>query len=307
MNLQQALEEYLGYLAIERGSSPHTQEAYRRDLQGYLAFLKKRDIEEPDQIKREDIEAYERHLEGEGLATTSVKRALSAIKSFHRFMVAEQIAVTHPAAGVPLPKKERRLPEVLSVEQMLKILDQPYPQTPIGQRDHTIIEVLYGCGLRVSELCGLDLSAVLLDDELLRVFGKGSKERMVPLLGTAQEAMQDYLTHWRAELVSSHSHDAVFLNVRGGRLTRQSVYTIVERAGRTVGISGLHPHTLRHSFATHLLEGGADVRVVQELLGHASITTTQLYTHLDRGHIRMTYLSAHPRANSRPMRHKSNK
>lgn len=296
MDLSKAREEYLGYLAIERGSSSHTVEAYGRDLARYVSWLAGEGIEEPDGVSREAIERYLQELAKQGLAAASVERALSAIKGFHRFMVAEQISTSTPAAALPLPKKPERLPETLSVQQALALLDQPYPKTAQGQRDRAIVEVLYGCGLRVSELCGLDLSAVMLDEELLRVFGKGSKERLVPIMGTAKEALSGYIDVWRPELVSSRSAGAVFLNRRGGRLTRQSVFSIVERAGRVVGIDGLHPHELRHSFATHMLQGGADIRIVQELLGHSSIQTTQVYTHVDRSHLRMAYLAAHPRA-----------
>ena len=159
--------------------------------------------------------------------------------------------------------------------------------------------MLYGCGLRVSELCGLDLRRVMLDEQVLRVVGKGDKERVVPIVGTAARALDDYLEHWRSCLVSPRvSNSAVFLNNRGRRLSRQSVHALVAKAGAVVGIDGLHPHALRHSFATHMLEGGADLRIVQELLGHADISTTQLYTHLDRSHLREVYLVAHPRAHS---------
>ena len=298
MDLAQAREDYLGYLAIERGSSSHTVEAYGRDLRRYVAWLREQGVEDPDAVTSDFIVAYLKSLEDAGLAASSVERALSAIKGFHRFMLRDQIATKHPAASLPLPKKAERLPEVLSVQQALTLLDQPFPETAAGQRDRAILEVLYGCGLRVSELCGLDTSCVMLDEELIRVFGKGAKERVVPIMGTAKEALFSYLSVWRPELVSARSGSAVFLNQRGGRLTRQSVFSIVERAGRTVGVEGLHPHVLRHSFATHLLEGGADLRVVQELLGHASVSTTQLYTHVDRTHIREVYLEAHPRAHA---------
>jgi integrase/recombinase XerD len=214
-------------------------------------------------------------------------------------MVADEICENFPTADLPLPAKPARLPDVLSVEQAEALLDQPFPKTAAGQRDRAILETLYGCGLRVSELCGLDLRDVHLDKEVVRVFGKGSKERVVPIMGSAARVMGDYFTQWRPGLVGRTPTQAVFLNQRGGRISRQSVHAIVERAGRMVGVQGLHPHTLRHSFATHLLEGGADLRVVQELLGHADISTTQLYTHVDRTHVRGVYLAAHPRAHVR--------
>lgn len=300
MNCERALREYLNYLAIERGCSRNTVAAYKRDLERYLSSLEAQGVSEPDNITREHIEAHVRELQDLGLAASSIERAVSAIKGFHRFMVAERITTQHPAADLPLPKKPERLPDVLSREQAAALCDQPFPQTGAGQRDHAIIEVLYGCGLRVSELCDLELSRVYLDEGLLRVVGKGNKERIVPIVGSAARVLSDYIAHWRADLVSSKVPCSnVFLNHHGKRLSRQSVHAIVAKAGAVVGAKDLHPHTLRHSFATHMLEGGADLRIVQELLGHADISTTQLYTHLDRSHIRSVYLEAHPRAKLR--------
>lgn len=296
MELSRALEEYLSYLAIERGSSSNTVKAYRHDLTRYIAWLAERGIDKPDQVSRELIEQHIAELSSQGLAASSVERAASAVKGFHRFMLTDEIADTLPTADLPLPAKPSRLPDVISREDAARLLDQPFPQTPTGLRDHAVLEVLYGCGLRASELTGLDLTATLLDEGLLRVLGKGSKERVVPVMGAAAEALGAYLERGRGALAGRRPTQAVFLNTHGGRLSRQSVHAIVEKYGRVVGLKGLHPHTLRHSFATHLLEGGADLRVVQELLGHANVATTQLYTHLDRSHIRRVYLDAHPRA-----------
>jgi len=299
VDLARASAEYLDYLSVERGSSPNTVEAYGRDLDRYLAYLAWDGVTRPDEVTREEVRGHIEALEEVGLSPASVERAVSAIKGFHRFMVAEQITDVHPTADLPLPAKPSRLADVISREQAAALLDQPFPLTASGQRDRTMLEVLYGCGLRVSELCGLDQRDVVLEEEVLRVFGKGSKERVVPVMGTAAATLASYLDEWRGGLVGRTSVPAVFLNTRGGRISRQSVHSIVERYGRMVGIEGLHPHTLRHSFATHLLEGGADLRIVQELLGHANISTTQLYTHVDRTHVRMAYLCAHPRAHAR--------
>lgn len=299
MDLARALKEYLNYVSVERGCSRNTVLAYGRDLRSYVLGLRDEGITLPDQVTRDRIEGHVSRLRASGLSIASIERAISAIKGFHRFMVAERITTAHPAADLPLPKKPSRLPDVISREQAAALLDQPFPETPAGQRDHAILEVLYGCGLRVSELCGLDLRRVMLDEQVLRVVGKGDKERVVPIVGTAARALDDYLEHWRSCLVSPRvSNSAVFLNNRGRRLSRQSVHALVAKAGAVVGIDGLHPHALRHSFATHMLEGGADLRIVQELLGHADISTTQLYTHLDRSHLREVYLVAHPRAHS---------
>ena len=296
MDLARAREEYLGYLAVERGSSDNTVAAYGRDLERYVAWLAERGVSDPEDVTRPLVEGHVAALVEAGLEPASVERAVSAVKGFHRFMVADEICSAFPTSDLPLPAKPERLPEVLSVEQAARLLDQPFPSTPTGLRDHAILEVLYGCGLRVSELTGLDLRATLLDEGLLRVVGKGEKERVVPVLGAAASALSSYLDRGRGALAGRRPCEAVFLNVRGGRLSRQSVHSIVEKYGRVAGLPGLHPHTLRHSFATHLLEGGADLRAVQELLGHANIATTQLYTHVDRSHIRRVYLEAHPRA-----------
>lgn len=299
MDLEQARDEYLSYLTVEKGASPNTVASYGNDLRRYIDALKARGITRPEEVERLAIEKHISELREMGLAGSSIERAVSAIKGFHRFMVSEQICSEHPTADLPLPKTPDRLPDVLSHEQVSRLLDQPFAPTALGQRDRCMLEVLYGCGLRVSELCGLDLSEVYLEEEVLRVLGKGSKERIVPIMGTASRMLADYIRVWRPELAGSKQSPAVFLNVRGGRISRQSVHKIVEKYGRVTGEEGLHPHTLRHSFATHMLEGGADLRIVQELLGHSDISTTQLYTHIDRSHIRSTYLAAHPRAKKR--------
>lgn len=296
MDLSRARDEYLGYLAVERGCSDNTIAAYGRDLARYVTWLAERGVTDPEAVTRELVEEHVGALMEVGLAPASVERAVSAIKGLHRFMVTDELCTAFPTSDLPLPAKPARLPDVISREGAARLLDQPFPQTPTGLRDRAILEVLYGCGLRASELSGLDVRAVLLDEALLRVFGKGSKERVVPLMGTALSALEAYLDRGRGALAGARPSPAVFLNARGGRLSRQSVHAIVEKYGRVVGLSGLHPHTLRHSFATHLLEGGADLRVVQELLGHANIATTQLYTHVDRTHVRRVYLAAHPRA-----------
>lgn len=297
MRIEDAREEYLSYLVVERGSAKNTVEAYGRDLAHYQSFLLDRGKRDVASIERADIEAFVSAYAQLDYAASSTERALAAVRGMHAFLVAERIVDSNPARAVPLPKRPQCLPRVLSVEQVRTLVEQPFAQDATGQRDRTILEVLYGCGLRVSELCGLDVRDVMLEEGIVRVFGKGSKERVVPLGGAAKSALRDYLATWRPQLARPAStHDAVFLNRRGGRLSRQSVHTICERYGRLVGISGLHPHTLRHCYATHLVEGGADLRVVQELLGHASIATTQIYSHIDRTHIRWEYLTSHPRA-----------
>ena len=299
--LSRCRDEFLSHLAVERNLAANTIAAYRRDLAGYLSFLAKRGIATPDDVTRRDVEDFIAARRGAGAAGSSIDRALSAVKGLHRFMVREGLATAHPTATIRAPKKDERLPEYITVEQAQALLDQRFPDTAAGIRDHTVLEVLYGCGLRVSELCGLDLGNLYLDEEFLRVVGKGSKERLVPIAGSARAALATYVTGGARAELASHARgagagSAVFLNARGGRLTRQTVHTLCERYGRTAGIEGLHPHTLRHSFATHMLAGGADLRVLQEILGHADISTTQVYTHLDRTQLRRVYLAAHPRA-----------
>lgn len=292
------LNRYLAHLAVERNCSNLTIEAYRRDLTRYLEYMGEAGIGNIDDIEKSDCISYIKCLAEVGYQDSSRERAVSAMKGFHKFLVQEGITSNHPTSNIPLPKVESKLPSVISTYEANKLLDQPFKKDGLGQRDRAILEVLYATGLRVSELVGLDLSSVYLDDEVLRVFGKGSKERIVPILGSANECLRDYIQIYRPLLYSSKNgpSPAVFLNVRGKRISRQSVHKICETAGAQVGIEGLHPHTLRHSFATHMLEGGADLRIVQEILGHSDISTTQLYTHIDRTHIKMCYMSSHPRA-----------
>jgi len=298
-----AVEEYLGHLSVERGASQHTLDAYRRDLAEYVGFLRARGVVSSGSVTREDVTAFVGSLRLRGLAPSSVERKVAAVKGFHKFLVREGVTQNHPTARLPLPKVPQRLPDVVSIDDVDRMLSQPFPDNPAGLRDRALLEALYGCGLRVSELVGLDTTDVDLTEGYVRVFGKGSKERIVPIAGMAVSALDTYLRHGRPLLRSSRPlsgvESAVFLNQRGGRLSRQSVFSVVRSYGARVGLEGLHPHTLRHSFATHMLEGGADLRSLQEMLGHADISTTQVYTHVDRRHIREEYLTTHPRARVR--------
>ena len=298
MDVRDAIDEFLSHLMVERGSAENTVKSYGYDLARYATFLEGRSITSIEDVRQKDVEAFVASFAELDYAITSCDRALVAVRGLHSFMVAERVSPENPAKDVPLPKRPATLPDVLSIDEAQKLMEQPFPPTAAGLRDHAVLEVLYGCGIRVSELCGLNVNDVFVSDELIRVFGKGSKERVVPLLGAANQALGDYLDRGRPQL-SKQANDAVFLNLRGGRLTRQAIHALVEKYGRYVGIGGLHPHTLRHSFATHLVEGGADLRVVQELLGHADIGTTEIYSHIDRTHIRFEYLSAHPRSHAK--------
>jgi integrase/recombinase XerD len=296
--------EYLGHLSVERGASPHTISAYGHDLDEYARFLaEERGVVSLPDATREDATAYVTSLRARGLAPSTVERRVAAVKGLHKFLVREGITENHPTARLPLPKVPERLPDVVSIAEIDGLLSQPFPEGPPGLRDRALLELLYGCGLRASELTGLDVTDLDLTDGFLRVFGKGGKERMVPVAGMAVHALDAYLKHGRQYLRPKGSlrgvdGSAVFLNTRGGRISRQSVFAIVRSYGARVGLE-LHPHTLRHSFATHMLEGGADLRALQEMLGHADISTTQVYTHVDRRHVREEYLTTHPRARVR--------
>ena len=298
MRIDLATDEYLSYLRVERGSSPLTIEAYAADLADYLAFLEECGISECNRVERDTIVGYESDLTERGYAVSSIDRHISVLKGFHRFCLAEGYAKDNPASTVRLPAAPDKLPDVLSIEQVSRLLDLVDGTEPAQLRDRAILEVLYGCGLRVSECAGLDLSDCVFSEGFLRVVGKGNKERISPISGCALEAMRTYLEDGRPAFSKPHANPsaAVFLNARGGRLSRQSIHKIVAKAGVAIGVENLHPHTLRHSFATHMLAGGADLRVIQEILGHSDISTTQIYTHVNRAHIQEEYLLAHPRA-----------
>lgn len=293
--------EYLSHLSVERGSSRLTIGSYAADLEDYFSFLVSRGVEAPEEISRSIVVDYEQDLAERGYAPSSVERHVSALKGFHRFLVREDVVSSDPASTVLLPKTPDQLPDVLSVEEVEAMLSVPFRDDAFGARDKALLELLYGCGLRASEVVGLDVSDLVLDEGVLRVMGKGSRERVVPVGGLAEQALLAYLASARDFLASRgrSASSAVFLNARGTRLSRQSVHAIVKRAGELIGIQGLHPHTLRHSFATHLLEGGADLRIIQEILGHSDISTTQIYVHVSNAHVREEYFAAHPRASKR--------
>lgn len=300
------VEEFLSHLSVERGSSPLTVGAYRHDLEIYLQYLTDPELGCPGAplqsfcaVDRALVVAFEDYLLNEkGYAASSLSRSLSTLKSFHKFLVRENLCPENPTATVTLPKKPARLPDVLSIDMATKLVEQIDGTDARSLRDRAIMEVLYGCGLRVSELTGLDVDRCDLDEQFLIVMGKGSKERVVPFSGAAAQALEAYLKEGRPQLQKSYAAPttALFLNARGGRLSRQSVFSLVRTMGLGVGIKDLHPHTLRHSCATHMLEGGADLRIIQEMLGHSDISTTQIYTHVQRSHIQQEYLHAHPRA-----------
>ena len=308
--IQASVDAYLRHLAIERGSSKNTLAAYRRDLARYASFLENEKIDSLERVSEATIRQFSEALHHRyGLAASSAARVLAGVRGFHRFLLLEGKSEADPAAKVKPPKTPKRLPKAISVSAVERLLDASGPNPlseqdaqaavadPIRLRDRAILEFLYATGARVSELANLDLDD-LIDPTLVRLFGKGSKERIVPVGRFAQSALAAYLTRCRPALVTlGRGTPALFLNQRGGRLSRQSIWAVISAAAEVAQLTEhVSPHTLRHSFATHLLEGGADVRVVQELLGHSSVATTQIYTLVTVDTLREVYASAHPRA-----------
>jgi integrase/recombinase XerD len=294
-------EEYLSWLSAEKGRSPSTLGAYRRDLVTYVGWLRSRRRSLVD-TDAGVIEDYVAHLRADR-APASVARALVAVRSLHRFLADEGHVATDPTVAVVSPRVPRGLPKALTEEEVASLIASVVGHEPVARRDRAILEVLYGTGLRISELVGLSLGDLDLEGGVLRAFGKGSRERIVPILGLAREALDEWLApSGRGALAPGQwarrgDAEAVFLNARGGRLSRQGAWGIVRRHGDRVGLGDrLTPHVLRHSCATHLLDHGADIRVVQELLGHASISTTQVYTLVSTARLREAYEAAHPRA-----------
>jgi integrase/recombinase XerD len=298
--LPAAVEEFLTWLVVERGRSPGTLEAYRRELRRYLDHLGAMPL---DDVGDDDVTAYVRRLESAGLSRSTVARAVVVVRSLHRFLATEQLAERDPTARLETPRVPPGLPKAITEAEVERLLESVAGDRPVDRRDRVIVEVLYGCGVRISELVGLSLGDVDLDGRLVRVFGKGSKERIVPLGRPAARALEAWFdpggrpamapARWR----SRSDADAVLLNQRGGRLTRQGGWLVLSGRARLVGLGDVvHPHVLRHSCATHMLDHGADLRAVQEMLGHASISTTQTYTKVATERLWEVYERAHPRA-----------
>ena len=279
-----------------RGSSRHTLRAYGGDL-AELAEWATRRGREPGSLAYRDLRSYAAALSERGLARASVSRKLAAVRSFHDHLTRTGVAQQNPAELLPMPKKESRLPRVLGPDEIARLLDRIPASGPLEVRDRAMLEVTYACGLRAEEIVNLDTEAVDFDSEALRVTGKGSKTRIVPMGEPAQRALDRYLRQARPALATERGEQALFLNARGGPLSRQSAWTVLRDAADRAGLgSGISPHTLRHSFATHLLEGGADLRSIQELLGHSSVSTTQVYTRVEPGRLSREYARSHPRA-----------
>ncbi len=290
------VDNFLHHQSVEKGVSRNTLEAYARDLQGYVHFLRERGIQTPQGSSAEEALGFFRHLRSRGLSARSQARVLSTMKGFHKFLMEEGGAGENPLRRLRTPKVTPKLPTVLSPGEVENLLRQPDPHTPLGIRDRAMMELLYATGLRVSELIHLSLNDVNLGVGYVRTIGKGAKERMVPLGGAARRALQDYLHGPRSMMARTSTQAFLFLG-RGGRgITRQGFWKILRKHARDAGINKrITPHMLRHSFATHLLERGADLRSVQSMLGHVDIATTQVYTHVSREHLKQLHKQYHPR------------
>lgn len=292
LTLPEGVEEYLLALDVERGLSSNTIEAYGRDLTQYLAFL---DGAEPDQAS---VEGYVTHLRGEDLASSTVSRKLAAIRGLHRFLVIEGLRQTDPTLLLESPRRPEPFPKALTIDEAIRLVEAPDITTLKGRRDSALLEFLYATGARVSEAVGVDLGHIDLEDKVVIVTGKGARQRLVPIGGKAVVAISRWLPD-RLNLVrGSQRGDPLFLNLRGGRLSRQGIFEVVRASARKAGIQErkVSPHVLRHSAATHMVEAGADLRTVQEILGHATISTTQIYTKVSPAHLVEIYVQAHPRS-----------
>ena len=307
MKFESALQSFLDHLTIERGLSSNSISAYRRDLAKYSDFLVKEKLDF-EHLSEDEIISFEVWLKGLGMAVTSINRNISALKSFYKYL-AQEFSTNNPVSAMASSKVPRRLPKALTIKEITSLIDSTKRAgDPISLRDHAIIELLYGTGARVSEIVGININDFAQSDvegnpiTTLKLRGKGSKERIVPLGSFAKKALDEYLVRIRPNLLSKSKsarvETALFLNQRGSRLSRQSAWQMISDAADSTGLSGkVSPHVFRHSYATHLLDGGADIRVVQELLGHASVTTTQIYTLITIDKVREAYATAHPRAN----------
>lgn len=289
--------DFLDYLLAARGVSPNTISAYRHDLDDFLAYLQREHVPFVLSAQRANIIAYLLELERKGRATATVARRLAALKSFFRFLKEKGAIDKDPTAHLETPRLEKRLPQVLTEQEIVALLSQPDTETAAGRRDRAMLELLYATGMRVSELVSLNVGDLNFEGQYVRCLGKGAKERLIPVGSVALQAAREWLDAGRGEFLHGRAERALFVNHRGRRLTRQGMWKILKQYAAAAGITKpITPHTLRHSFATHLLANGADLRSVQEMLGHADISTTQIYTHLTSGQLKEVYERAHPRA-----------
>ena len=298
MDWRSAIKGFQAYLKLEKGLSDNSIEAYSRDIDKLQQFADSHpSCLKPDAFTLNDLRQFINWVNELGMIPSSQARILSGIKSFYKYLLAEDLIRNNPAELLESPKKQRKLPDTLSYQDINKLIEAIDLSKPDGTRNKAIIEVLYSCGLRVSELTELKLSNLYLEIEFVKVIGKGNKERLVPIGGEAIKALKLWIEHDRVHIpIKKGEEDMVFLNRRGSRLSRVYIFMLIKQLAEAAGIKkSISPHTLRHSFATHLVEGGADLRAVQEMLGHESITTTEIYTHLDREYLKETIISYHPR------------
>ncbi|VVM32209.1 site-specific tyrosine recombinase XerD [Terribacillus sp. AE2B 122] len=294
--MQEALDDFIHYLQIERGLSENTLQSYARDLRTYARYLQENEVQEWAHVTRAKLTAYLRWLHDDGKSAATIARTLSSIRLFHQFLLREYGLKEDPSIHIDTPKKERKLPKILSSDEVDKLLTCPGTDT-LTIRNRAMLETLYATGLRVSELLALELDDLHLEMGFVRCFGKGSKERIVPLGDMAKARLEEYLNRSRKVLLKSKASDILFVNHHGNPLSRQGFWKVLKQIARDAGIQKeITPHTLRHSFATHLLENGADLRAVQEMLGHADISTTQIYTHVTKTRLKDIYKTHHPRA-----------
>jgi integrase/recombinase XerD len=290
------LEPFGDFLTLEQGTSPRTVEAYRRDVERLVEFARVKGAASPVDVTSRMLREFVYHLKDMGLAPSSIRRNISAARTYFKFLLSEGSVVRDPSERLETPKKWRTLPEVLTVEEISRLLAAPTLDEPLAFRDRAMLELAYAAGLRVSEWITIGVRDILLEDKLVRVFGKGSKERLVPIGRSAIGAVATYVRELRPQLEKGGGKGVLFLNARGAPLSRMGAWKILAKYVEQAGIQKhVSPHTLRHSFATHLLEGGADLRAVQEMLGHADISTTQIYTHVDREYLRQVHRQYHPR------------
>ncbi len=291
------VERFDDFLALEQGASLQTSEAYRLDVARFVTYASVKGAKAPTEVGARTLREYVYHLKDIGLAPASIRRNVSAVRSYFRFLLGEGHVVRDPSERLETPKRWRTLPEVLGVDEVEKLLSAPALEEPLAFRDRAMLELAYGAGLRVSEWISLGVRDVMMQDHLVRVFGKGAKERLVPIGRKAIGATAVYLRELRPSLERGEGKGILFLNARGQPMTRMGAWKILRKYVKQAGITKpVSPHTLRHSFATHLLEGGADLRAVQEMLGHVDISTTQIYTHIDREYLRSVHKQFHPRA-----------
>lgn len=290
---------FIEYLEFEKGLSLNTRAAYRRDLSKFMAFVREKmaNNKGPEEITKQDIVAFLAWQVNSGAEHSTIARSLSSIKTFYKYLVLDELVAANPAGDLETPKIRRKLPRVLSVDEVDRLMEAPKVTLPLGIRDRAMLELMYGTGVRVSELLSLQLDDINFTAGFLRCLGKGRKERIIPVNQTASDWVQRYLARSRNLLSKSSQERALFLNARGKRMSRQGFFKILNAYAKAAEIDKeVTPHTLRHSFATHLLENGADLRAVQEMLGHSDISTTQIYTHLTRSRLREVYQQYHPRA-----------